>query len=72
VLEEDYAGPLFFAKIHRFLVDPREKNKSFRLEEALREGKLYHCLSCNKCNNACPKDVEPATLIRELMVYRDA
>ncbi len=72
VLEPDYAGPLFFAKIHRFLVDPREENKELRLKEALDEGHLYHCLSCNKCNNVCPKDVEPATLIRELMVYGDA
>ncbi|WP_461831220.1 succinate dehydrogenase/fumarate reductase iron-sulfur subunit [Aquifex sp.] len=69
VLEESYAGPLFFAKIYRFLEDPREENKEFRIKEAL-EGNLYHCLSCNKCNNACPKDVEPATLIRELMILK--
>ena len=68
VLEEGYAGPLIFAKIYRFLEDPRDRNKEFRIREAL-EGKLYHCLSCNKCNNVCPKDVDPATLIRELMTY---
>lgn len=70
VLEEEYAGPLFFAKIYRFLEDPRETNKELRIKEAL-EGNLYHCLSCNKCNNACPKDVEPATLIRELMLVKE-
>ncbi|WP_457600671.1 succinate dehydrogenase/fumarate reductase iron-sulfur subunit [Hydrogenivirga sp.] len=69
VLEEDYAGPLFFAKIYRFLEDPRDEDKEFRLREALHEGHLYHCLSCDKCNNSCPKEVEPATLIRELMTY---
>ncbi|HIP43376.1 MAG TPA: succinate dehydrogenase/fumarate reductase iron-sulfur subunit [Aquifex aeolicus] len=69
VLEEDYAGPLFFAKIYRFLEDPRDSNKELRIKEAL-EGNLYHCLSCNKCNNVCPKDVEPATLIRELMLVK--
>ncbi len=69
VLEKDYAGPLFFAKFYRFLKDPRDREKDYRLKEALEEGHLYHCLSCDKCNNTCPKEVEPATLIRELMTY---
>ncbi len=69
VLEEEYAGPLFFAKLYRFLEDPRDPNKELRLKEAVEEGHLYHCLSCDKCNNTCPKEVEPATLIRELMTY---
>ncbi len=68
VLESDYAGPLFFAKFYRFLEDPRERNRDYRLEEAF-EGNLYHCLSCDKCNSTCPREVEPATLIRELMTY---
>ncbi len=69
VLDEGYAGPLIFAKLYRFLEDPREEDREYRLKEALEEGKLYHCLSCNKCNNVCPKEVQPATLIRELMTY---
>ena len=71
VLEKDYAGPLFFAKLYRFLEDPRDTEGKWRLDTAVEEGNLYHCLSCNKCNNVCPKDVEPATLIRELMTYTD-
>ncbi len=71
VLESGYAGPLFFAKLHRLLADPRDGQREFRLKEALEMGNLYHCLSCNKCNNVCPKEVEPATLIRELMVFKD-
>jgi NADH-dependent fumarate reductase subunit B len=70
-LEEDYAGPLYFAKIYRFLEDPRDSEGGVRLKRAIYEGKLFHCLSCNKCNNVCPKEVEPATLIRELMTYTD-
>ena len=69
VLEREYAGPLFFAKIYRFLEDPRDEDKDLRLKEALIDGHLYHCLSCDKCNSSCPKDVEPANLIRELMTY---
>ncbi|SHK41802.1 succinate dehydrogenase/fumarate reductase iron-sulfur subunit [Thermocrinis minervae] len=69
VLESVYAGPLFFAKIYRFIEDPREKEKELRLNQAVQMGHLYHCLSCNKCNNVCPKEVEPATLIRRLMLY---
>lgn len=68
-LEERYAGPLFFAKIFRFLMDPRDGKPQLRLKQAVEEGYLYHCLSCNKCNNVCPKEVQPATLIRELMIY---
>ena len=69
VLEKEYAGPLFLAKIYRFLEDPRDEDKDFRLREAVEEGHLYHCLSCDKCNSSCPKEVQPATLIRELMTY---
>jgi len=71
VLEENYAGPLFFAKLFRFYEDPREEQKELRAKQAVREGNLYHCLSCNKCNLVCPKEVEPATLIRELMQRMD-
>ncbi|MDW8066107.1 MAG: succinate dehydrogenase/fumarate reductase iron-sulfur subunit [Aquificaceae bacterium] len=71
VLEEEYAGPLFFAKLYRFYEDPREEEKNLRVVQAISEGHLYHCLSCNKCNLVCPKEVEPATLIRELMQVMD-
>ncbi len=71
VLEREYAGPLFFAKLYRFYLDPREEDKSLRAFQTVKEGQLYHCLSCNKCNLVCPKEVEPATLIRELMQLMD-
>ncbi len=71
VLEENYAGPLFFAKLFRFFQDPREEEKELRVNQAIKGGNLYHCLSCNKCNLVCPKEVEPATLIRELMQSMD-
>lgn len=67
ILEENYAGPLFFAKLFRFYEDPREEEKALRVSQAVTEGNLYHCLSCNKCNLVCPKEVQPATLIREMM-----
>ncbi len=69
VLEEEYAGPLFFAKIYRFLEDPRDDSKEERIKQAIEEGHIFHCLSCDKCNSACPKDVKPATLIREIMTF---
>jgi len=66
VLDKDYAGPLFFAKMYKLFTDPRDKDHSIRLLEA-KDSLILHCLSCNKCNNACPKEVKPATLIRELL-----
>ncbi len=69
VLEREYAGPLLFAKMYRLLLDPRECNGDERLTLVLDRGHLYHCLSCDKCNSACPKEVQPADLIREMMVY---
>ncbi len=69
VLEENYAGPLFFAKLYRYALDPRDNQN--RLGQAER-GRLLHCLSCNKCNNVCPKEVKPATLIRELLTFHGA
>ena len=71
VFDDDYLGPLFFAKLYRFIEDPRDENTAERINIAVERGKLYHCLSCNKCNNVCPREVEPATLIRELMVHFD-
>ena len=67
VLEEEYAGPLFFAKMLRFALDPRDEED--RINQAM-AAKLFHCLSCNKCNNVCPKEVHPATLIRDLMTFQ--
>ncbi|NPB06305.1 MAG: succinate dehydrogenase/fumarate reductase iron-sulfur subunit [Aquificae bacterium] len=67
--EREYAGPLFFAKLHRFCHDPRDADAEKRLEEAFK-GELYHCLSCDKCSSACPKEVSPADLIRELMTCK--
>ncbi|WP_448587326.1 succinate dehydrogenase/fumarate reductase iron-sulfur subunit [Thermocrinis sp.] len=67
VLEKGYAGPLLFAKFYRLSIDPRDPQRDQRLAQAL-SGNLFHCLSCNKCNNVCPKEVEPATLIRRLML----
>ncbi|MFN3946711.1 MAG: succinate dehydrogenase/fumarate reductase iron-sulfur subunit, partial [Aquificaceae bacterium] len=57
--------------LYRFYEDPREEDKTLRVSQAIKEGNLYHCLSCNKCNLVCPKEVEPATLIRELMQFMD-
>ncbi len=71
VLEDKYAGPLFFSKLYRLYEDPREEEKDLRAYQAIKEGNLYHCLSCNKCNLVCPKEVQPATLIRELMQIMD-
>ncbi|MCS7084257.1 MAG: succinate dehydrogenase/fumarate reductase iron-sulfur subunit [Aquificaceae bacterium] len=67
-LDKSYIGPLFFAKLFRFAIDPREEHQEHRLNQSLLGG-LYSCLSCNKCNNACPKEVRPATLIRNLMQF---
>jgi Succinate dehydrogenase/fumarate reductase, Fe-S protein subunit len=66
VADKDYAGPLFFAKLYRLFIDPRDREHGIRLLEA-KDSLILHCLSCNKCNNACPKEVKPATLIRELL-----
>ena len=66
VADKGYAGPLFFAKLYRLFIDPRDREHGIRLLEA-KDGLILHCLSCNKCNNACPKEVKPATLIRELL-----
>ncbi len=66
VKDKDYGGPLFFAKLYKLFIDPRDKDHGIRLLEA-KETLILHCLSCNKCNNACPKEVKPATLIRELL-----
>ncbi len=68
VKDKFYAGPLFFAKFYKLYIDPRDQKHGFRLLEAL-NSKIMHCLSCNKCNNVCPKEVHPATLIRELISF---
>ena len=36
------------------------------IEELVRLPEIWYCLSCNRCNNACPMTVKPAALIAHL------
>lgn len=60
-----FPGPMALAKLHRFVVDPRDGARQDRLLRIQTEG-LWLCLRCHLCTEACPKDVRPSERIRDL------
>ena len=63
--DPDFLGPMALAKLYRFTVDPRDAAYHERLE-GIQNQKLWLCLRCNLCVEACPKDVRPAERIVDL------
>jgi len=66
----EFAGPLLFRLLARFLHDPRETLD--RLPIAVEEG-LYLCTTCGACYASCPEEIPTNEEILEMrrMVYED-
>jgi succinate dehydrogenase / fumarate reductase iron-sulfur subunit len=63
--DPEFLGPMALAKLYRFTVDPRDTAYHQRLQ-SVQNQKLWLCLRCNLCVEACPKDVRPAERIVDL------
>ena len=59
----DFIGPAALAKAYRFVADPREGQKTARLQELSKKNGIWDCVRCGMCIDACPKDVAPMQAI---------
>lgn len=62
----DFTGPAALAKAFRFVSDPREGNKTDRLEKLSEKNGIWDCTRCGMCVDACPKGVAPMEAIGKL------
>ena len=62
----DFVGPAALAKAFRVVSDPREGQKSTRLEELSKPYGMWSCSRCAMCVESCPKDVKPMEAIVKL------
>jgi succinate dehydrogenase / fumarate reductase iron-sulfur subunit len=58
--DERYVGPAALAKLHRFIADPRDKRKWTSLKKVDDPTGAWGCDTVFRCNQVCPKEVEPA------------
>jgi succinate dehydrogenase / fumarate reductase iron-sulfur subunit len=69
-----YVGPAALAKLHRFITDPRDKRTWESLKAMDDPTGAWGCDTVFRCNQVCPKEVEPADGIegvrRTLVVQR--
>ena len=55
----EFLGPQALAKAMRFVGDPRDGDKTARLETLNGEHGIWECTRCYFCNERCPKGVDP-------------
>jgi succinate dehydrogenase / fumarate reductase iron-sulfur subunit len=62
----EFLGPQALAKAMRFVGDPRDGEKTARLEALNGEHGIWECTRCYFCNERCPKGVDPRDAIAKL------
>ncbi|MEO5353013.1 MAG: succinate dehydrogenase iron-sulfur subunit [Magnetococcus sp. XQGC-1] len=65
-VSEAFIGPAALAKAFRFVSDPREGQKTARLEALSAPSMMWSCTRCVQCVESCPKDVKPMEAIVKL------
>ena len=65
-VSSDFVGPAALAKAFRVVSDPREGQKSLRLEDLSKPHGMWSCSRCAMCVESCPKDVKPMEAIVKL------
>ncbi|MBF0182922.1 MAG: succinate dehydrogenase iron-sulfur subunit [Magnetococcales bacterium] len=65
-VSDEFIGPAALAKAFRFVSDPREGQKTARLQELSEAGGVWSCTRCAMCIDSCPKDVKPMEAIVKL------
>lgn len=58
-----FAGPMAFALLARHFFDPRDDMDRSLMAES--EG-IAHCIQCGLCSKVCPRNAEPAMLIKKM------
>jgi succinate dehydrogenase / fumarate reductase iron-sulfur subunit len=63
---EGYSGPMALAKLYRFVRDPRDRRPFANWSRLSSDGGVWGCHTIFRCNEACPKQVDPAYGIASL------
>lgn len=58
--DERYLGPAALAKLYRFIRDPRDKRPYDALKTVDTPSGVWGCDTVFRCNDVCPKEVQPA------------
>ncbi len=64
--DERYLGPAALAKLYRFIRDPRDKRSYGVLKRVDTPAGVWGCDTVFRCNEACPKEVQPGHMIEGL------
>ena len=65
-VSDAFLGPAALAKAFRVVSDPREGQKTARLEALSEAHGMWSCTRCAMCIESCPKDVKPMEAIVKL------
>jgi len=63
--EKKYLGPAASVAAHRFIFDPRDRNKKERLEKVV-ENNIWMCAHCEKATENCPQKIDPQGIISQI------
>lgn len=58
--DERYLGPIALAKLYRYIQDPRDKRRFEDWEHVGTSTGLWGCDTVFRCNEVCPRQVNPA------------
>ena len=65
-LQPSFLGPAALTRTYRFIKDVRDA-KPDRLKTAVAaESGAWECIKCLKCTEACPKEIDPFSKVKEL------
>lgn len=65
-LHPRYVGPMALNRALNLLVDPREKNRSARLQLVAGEAGAFRCHTLGNCRDVCPRGISPTHSIERL------
>ncbi|MBN1494767.1 succinate dehydrogenase/fumarate reductase iron-sulfur subunit [Candidatus Peregrinibacteria bacterium] len=63
--ENSYMGPAAGVMAHRFIFDPRDKDKENRLKNVV-DNNIWLCAHCEKATENCPQKIDPQDLISQI------
>ncbi|MHA1538940.1 MAG: succinate dehydrogenase iron-sulfur subunit [Alphaproteobacteria bacterium] len=64
--ERDFFGPAIFLQAYRWIAETRDDATEDRLSLLQDPYRLYGCHDVGNCTNACPKGLDPASVLKEM------
>ena len=67
-LDPSFIGPAALALAHRYNLDSRDQGKSQRLDILADHDGVWDCSFVGACSEVCPKSVDPAAAIQQMLL----